>query len=219
MMNAYSISIGIALLLLFLYLAIIGVAIANYVVSALGLQKLAAKFQLDKAWLAWIPIGNEWLLGKIVEKEEENKTVRKPWSMIMLVLASVFIGGMFVFYVVYFFFVFSLISVSNAGSSLIGMMIIVMIIFLAVVVVWALASVAYTVCLYICMYKNFEALVPEKSLNYMLLSVLVPLAKGLLLLKCAKNMGNMEPMDEPVSESAETPFVQEEVLPAEEEEF
>ena len=47
------------------FFSIIG--IVAYVLSALGLMKLAQNKGIENAWLAWIPIANFYLLGRIVE--------------------------------------------------------------------------------------------------------------------------------------------------------
>ena len=42
------------------------IGIAAYVLTALGLYKLAQKQGEPNAWLAWIPIGQFYIIGKIV---------------------------------------------------------------------------------------------------------------------------------------------------------
>lgn len=190
-----SFAIGLAIGLLLVYMAIIGLGIASYVVSSLGLQKLAKKYQLDKAWLAWLPVGCDWLLGKLVEKAEEGKEHKRNWGKILLILAAVSAGGILIFYIVYIVFMVIIVSVSDMLSiayAVSGGLVVCTIALIFGSIIMTLAAVAYIVCLYICMYKNFEALVPEKSLKYMLLAVLVPLAKGILYMKCAKNIPDPE---------------------------
>ncbi len=43
------------------------IGIVAYVLFALGLMKLAQNKGIENAWLAWIPIANFYLLGRIVE--------------------------------------------------------------------------------------------------------------------------------------------------------
>ncbi len=42
-------------------------AIVAYVFSSIGLMTLAKNKGIENAWLAWIPVGNLYILGKIVE--------------------------------------------------------------------------------------------------------------------------------------------------------
>lgn len=54
---AGAIGVGIGVLIL----------IAFYVLGSFGLMRLAQNKGIENAWLAWIPIGNLYILGKIVE--------------------------------------------------------------------------------------------------------------------------------------------------------
>jgi hypothetical protein len=50
-----------------------------------------------------------------------------------------------------------------------------------------LALIALASCQTVCFYKIYEELVPEKTLKYFLLTLLVPLAGGICLLKFSKS--------------------------------
>ena len=39
-----------------------------WVLSSLSLQSIAKRRGIRKAWLAWVPIGNEWILGSIADQ-------------------------------------------------------------------------------------------------------------------------------------------------------
>jgi hypothetical protein len=54
-------------------------ALAAYVYSALTLMIVAQKTGTEKAWLAWVPIGNLYLMSKIAEMH---------WWPILLMLAT-----------------------------------------------------------------------------------------------------------------------------------
>lgn len=43
------------------------ISLAFYILSSLGLYKLAVRRYLEKPWLAWIPIANLYVLAKLVE--------------------------------------------------------------------------------------------------------------------------------------------------------
>lgn len=44
------------------------IAIAIYVLMAIGLSTLAANAGIENPWLAWIPIANLYILGKLIPK-------------------------------------------------------------------------------------------------------------------------------------------------------
>ena len=84
-------------------------------------------------------------------------------------------------------------SISGAAVSFLGVILI-------FAILWGCAAMAYAACKYICMYKNFELIAPEKPIKYFLLAILVPLAYGILLMKCCKK-GYVEPMENTTMEN------------------
>lgn len=67
------------------------ISIVLYVFTGLSLSELAKKNEVENAWLAWLPVGNMYLLGKIgfeiyapVEKRNSNFT----WVLLACSLAS-----------------------------------------------------------------------------------------------------------------------------------
>lgn len=77
------------------FMAIIGiVGIVFYVIMALGLMTMANNKGIENAWLAWIPIANLWIIGKIVETIEFGDRTFENAPMIMLgaFLASMFLS-------------------------------------------------------------------------------------------------------------------------------
>lgn len=57
-----------ALLMVFgsLMIVFIVLGIICYIIGALGLMKIGQKAGVENAWLAWIPIANMYVLGKII---------------------------------------------------------------------------------------------------------------------------------------------------------
>jgi uncharacterized membrane protein YecN with MAPEG domain len=39
-----------------------------WIISALSLQSIARRRGIRNAWLAWIPVGNQWILGSIADQ-------------------------------------------------------------------------------------------------------------------------------------------------------
>lgn len=73
---------GIAIILLFLALIIVG-----YVLTAIGLQTLAKRSQIEYSWLAWIPVANLYLLGLLIK--DKSKIPYIEW---ILPIGSVLAG-------------------------------------------------------------------------------------------------------------------------------
>lgn len=65
-----------------MFLAILAVGIACYVLRALSMHTIARRRGLNKPWLAWLPIGDAWILGSISDQyrylvKGEHKSKRK----------------------------------------------------------------------------------------------------------------------------------------------
>lgn len=62
---------GAAIILMVFFFSIIG--ILCYIFSAIGFMKMAKKAEIENAWLAWIPIGNCYILGELVTTKLNGK--------------------------------------------------------------------------------------------------------------------------------------------------
>lgn len=72
-----------AFIFIFLLIGIVG-----YVLMALGLMTMAQKRGIDNPWMAWIPVANLWIVGKLIGKMEiGGNTIEQP--ELILVIASV----------------------------------------------------------------------------------------------------------------------------------
>ena len=76
---------------IFLIVLLVLISIVMYIFGALGLMALAKKNKLDNPWLAFIPIGSSYLLGKLgfeiySSKKEKNPTL--TWILFGASLAS-----------------------------------------------------------------------------------------------------------------------------------
>lgn len=78
---------------LLLWLLGMGFAIASYVLNAVGLYRVAKRRGIHHAWLAWIPIGCNWLLGSISD-HYQYVTKRKVTKRrkILLTLSLILLG-------------------------------------------------------------------------------------------------------------------------------
>ncbi len=66
----FLLGVGIAIILLLLAFAVL-----SYVLTAIGLQTLANRNNLDNSWLAWIPIANMYLLGMLVKDKSKVRYI------------------------------------------------------------------------------------------------------------------------------------------------
>lgn len=90
------------------------IRIAVYVFTALSLYTLASRRGISKAWLAWIPVANVWILGSLSDQyryvvKGEVRSKRK-WLLTLAILQAVI------------YVVFVVLAVIIAGNAFFGMM-------------------------------------------------------------------------------------------------
>src|SRR5690625_1850178 len=83
---------------LFLVFSVIVLSVL-YIVGSIGLNKIAKKEGHNKAWLAWIPIGN-WFLTAMLVEDDVNESIRGRFTLIftLSLVCSLFIGGIFILF-------------------------------------------------------------------------------------------------------------------------
>ena len=67
------------------------IAVAAYVLTAIGLSKLAQKQNIPNAWLAWVPIAQLYIIGVII-KEVKLGSFTIPRMELVLPLGAVAVG-------------------------------------------------------------------------------------------------------------------------------
>ena len=184
----------VAIILVIVYLVFGALAFASYILTSLSLYTIGSRRLIKNSWLSWLPIGKEYILGKIAEEYDAKNGINRKWGKIMLILSAIGNIGFVVFFVVYFVSVIMAMSIGDTGinveafrhSALIG-----------IVLSFLLAYVAAIICLtalqfltYICYFKLFESTVTEKAVKYLLISLLVPFGMPICLYR-AKDKGYM----------------------------
>ena len=91
-------AVGVATgILLIVWCLAMGFSIVMYVLNAVGLYRIAKRRGIHHAWLAWVPIGSNWLLGSISDHYQyvaKQKATSK--RKILLILSLCLIGCLFV---------------------------------------------------------------------------------------------------------------------------
>lgn len=62
-----------------------------YIFYSLGLMKIAQKKGIENAWLAWIPFGNAYILGKVVGPFKFIVDISKPELVLMILPLLTFV--------------------------------------------------------------------------------------------------------------------------------
>ena len=167
------------------FTGIFGVGIAQYVMQSVAMYAIAVRKGVKHAYLAWLPIGESYVAGRIVDECDERYGTKKIWAKTLLTLALV--GGVcfVVTYVV--FFAFLIVTAVSQNGNLDTLPLVPFVTLYVLLIAAALLMSAWSLLRMICTYKIYEIIVPEKAIKYMILSVIVPLGAGVCLLK-AKNV-------------------------------
>lgn len=185
MYNSYAeTAVGVSLIIFYIifYLLIVGVAVATYILSSLSLQKIAKRRQISKPWLAWIPVGNYWIVGSIADEYESHFGINKKWRVRLLSLNIIFFAVFLLFYVS--FFVWMIVTIINFRDIGMSGVFAPIIAFFVVMVLMEGIAILMTVFYYMALYKVYRSTAPEKSVMYLMLSIFVTYASTICLFLC-----------------------------------
>ena len=169
-------------LIIGLYLLILAIGIANYVLSSIGLYRIAKRRCIANPFLAWIPVANVWIMGEIAQEYDNRNGIKRNWKIAMIVpyllemLSAIVLTVLAVVMAI-------LVKMVTASAILAPI-----IVFYIVYLVTIMSALVFAAVNYICNFKIFESTVPEKALKYLILSITIPLASGICLYKC-RNSG------------------------------
>ena len=175
----------ILIIIIYGFIALLG--LASYIIQGVGILKISASHGKQNGWLGFIPIAVRYQLGVVSgglifgKKRMKNPGV---WMVVVPIITNI------VFYVVYFgmimFVIYgsatSTLSSASAEGLVLGLIITMIFAFLFLFAGSAIYSIIHLMSLY----KIFTAHYPgSRSVYYILLSMFVPFASGILLIKTA----------------------------------
>ena len=155
------------------------VSVIFWIISSLSLQSIARRRGIRNAWLAWVPIGNQWILGSIADQYQhliQGKITSRRKILLWLGLANFVvsvIGGilsgvigataqteeqMMVF------------SVVNLVSSLGGMAL----------------GITVLVFYHMSNYDLYRSCNPKNAVTFLVLGIIFPVAQPFFYLSCRK---------------------------------
>ena len=161
-----------------------------YSLQAVGLQKMAKSRNIKNGWLAWLPVGNSWIAGRIAEEHRKAHGQKEiAFGKFTALTAAVALGLMALIYVVYFLLMLLVMGIGMVDSfvyyytDMDFTMLIPLLTFLFYVVILSIAflagviNTAHSVLVGFDSYFIFASCDPSKKLIYLL----VGLGIGLVL--------------------------------------
>lgn len=93
MENTVAILTGVLVGILVVSLIVFGVCVAIYVLGALGAYRLAKRRGMQNAWLSWLPVGQEYILGKMSDdvSAEEPPYQKKGWWIAYPIISGAYL--------------------------------------------------------------------------------------------------------------------------------
>lgn len=178
-------------------IACYGLAIAGYVLRAVGFYSIAKRRGINHPWMSWVPVLDLWVLGCISDQFQyvvkgKNKSKRKLLLGLNIALWIVYI----VFFVFFGIAMVGIVSgalsgageaqlIESAMGSLIGMLI-------CFVPMMGLA-IAVLVVRYIAMYDLYTSCSPQNNVMFLVLSIFFTVTEPFFVFFLRKKDGGMPP--------------------------
>ena len=174
-------------------------AFVSWILSSLSLHAIAKRRGIRKAWLAWIPIGTEWILGSLSDQYQHliqaKITARRKilvWlnvGYLVLIVANSLVLGLTEL-------------VAHTGEQLMLGSLASMAITLARLAV----TITLMVFLYMSNYDLYRSCNPKNAVTFLVLSIIFPVTQPFFYLACRKkDLGMVIPEPVPVHEELPLP--------------
>jgi hypothetical protein len=177
------------------YLGLIVIVLApHYILNALGLYKIAARRGICHAWLAWVPLGDAWILGRISDQYQSLALQKqKKRGLILLLLQST----QCILYVLILVLFFTGLAGLEADATEVRFLA-AMIPAIVVMLIATAGSIASAVFTYLAKYDLFRSCDPKNAVVYLAGCLIVKFAipafeilQPILVLLCSKKDGGM----------------------------
>ena len=191
-----------ALIVLGVMLVFLGIVLVcclvGWILSSVGLHKIAKRRGIAHAWLAWLPIGREWVLGSVSDQYQhlvQGKITARRRILPILEVACI-VGG--IVYVV----TTAMAEIMAVADGEVGGVL------LAVGIPYVLflgVYVAMMVFYHICNFDLYRSCNPHNAVVFLVLGIVLPVCQPFFYFACRKkDLGMVVP--QPVTpEPAELP--------------
>lgn len=198
---------GLAGAFMVIYLLIVfssmALSLVSYVLHSIGLYSIAERRGIHHSWLAWIPLGNLWILGSISDQYQyvaKGKIKNRRKSMLWLSVVTIAVYLIWV--------IFLVVSIFSDGEFLTVFIMLLGIIGLMV------TAIILTVVQYMAYYDLFVSCNRENAALYLVLGILVSVTLPFLVFASRKKDLGMPPRKQPAPQAVPVPLS--EAIPVEE---
>ena len=168
----------------------LGFSLITYIFQGIGMYTIAKRRGIEKPWLAWVPVGNTWLLGCISDQfrylaygETTNRRSQLLRRNIFLQVVSMALS---------FGLIFATVLFADHVISEDGYVSVVLLMVLGVYGLLAL-TVVTMILQYRCLFDLYRSCNPSMAVVFLLLSILVAYPQPFLLYACRNKDLGMPP--------------------------
>ena len=215
--EATSLLLGVAGILLAVSVVILVLSIAVYVFEAVGIYSIAKRRGIKNPWLAWIPIGDYWIVGSIAD--QYRYVARGQVKNRRVILLSLSVANSVLSCASLAFSVSSLMTTigtlfqemgygyagysQGIGASMAGGAI-----SLLVSLLGSIVSIILVVFWYISLYDLYTSCDPKNNTLFLVLGIIFPVVVPFFLFACRKKDLGMPPKKQPVQPSFQPVYEQ-----------
>ena len=172
--------------------------LVGWILSSVGLHKIAKRRGIAHAWLAWLPLGREWVLGSVSDQYQhlvQGKITARRRILLILEVACIVVG------IVYVATTAMAEIMAVADGSVGGILLAVGIPYLLFLGVAVTDLVFY----HICNFDLYRSCNPQNAVVFLVLGIVLPVCQPFFYFACRKkDLGMVIP--QPVTpEPAELP--------------
>lgn len=169
---------------LIVYLLALAFSVISYVLNAVGMYRIAKRRGIHHAWLAWIPIGSQWLLGSISDHYQyvaKKKITGRRKALLILNSILAVVSGVFSSAAV------AMLSYAEpAPGDMSGMILVIGVLAVAYLLVLGL-GIAATVFRYIAHYDLFQSSKPGSAVLFLVLGILFNVTLPFFVFACSNS--------------------------------
>lgn len=182
-------------ILLVISVLTMGLGIVMYVFQSLGLYAIADRRGIRKPWLAWIPLGNMWIMGSISDQYQYvvKGKVRNRRKLLLGLTIGMWVA-LLLYYAFYFVGIIGVVTGLVDGNSALAMVPLAFVLAIAMLVL----AILLTVFQYIALYDVYTSCSPDSDVLMLVLSIFFNVTMPFFLFAIRKKDGGMPPRKPPV---------------------
>ena len=178
--------IGLVVLIL---LVAVTMAIVSYVLTSVAMYRIAKRRGIHHPWLAWLPVGNSWMLGSISDQYQyvakHNVTNRRKILVIFSIVTLAICG---IYAALRAAAEKALFLDASVGGGVVLIVLSTLVLFLLISV-----CIAYSVFAYLAYFDLFRSCKPKNAVLFLVLGAVFTVTLPFFLIACSNKDEGMPP--------------------------